>query len=542
MFPKLKSKTWSSGLVKARINALVCSALLLPAAPAPAQLPTLGDGSDMSLAAERKLGDRIAKEIYRDPDYVDDPVLSEYMQGIWEPLLASARLRGELTPEMAERYAWVTLLIRDRSINAFALPGGYMGVHLGLIGLVANRDELASVLAHEISHVTQRHISRLNSQQARNMPWLIGAMILGALAASKSPNAAGALITGGQAAAVQSQLNFSRDMEREADRIGYNVMTQAGYQPQGFVSMFEKLQQSSRLNDNGAYPYLRSHPLTTERIADMQSRVGTGANTIALPANLLGQSLDHAMLAARARVLADPGVDALQAWADEAGSPQFGALPPHRQAAALYAAALVAAKSRDFGKAQLHLQKLTWQVKADVNAARLVNLLGVELALQEGEPRRALVMLGVDPARENLPRPELMLLSQAVQRLSATATATTTAPVRAAGQALLASTLQRMQAWVTLYPSDGVAWHQLAQLASASGQPLRALRAEAEVQAVQYDYPAALDRLKAAQEFARQKGLGQQAGEYIDASIIDTRLRQLEAQIKEASREQALQR
>ena len=521
---QLKPKTW--------VLKLLCAAMMLAALPAPAQLPTLGDGSDMSLAAERKLGDRIAKEIYRDPDYVDDPVLSEYLQGIWEPLLAAARQRGELTPEMAERYAWVTMLIRDRSVNAFALPGGYMGVHLGLIGLVATRDELASVLAHEISHVTQRHISRLSSQQARNMPWIIGAMILGALAASKSPNAAGALITGGQAAAVQSQLNFSRDMEREADRVGYNVMTQAGYQPQGFVSMFEKLQQSSRLNDNGAYPYLRSHPLTTERIADMQSRVGTGVGASVATTSMAGQALDHAMLAARARVLADPGVDALQAWADEASSAQFASLPPHRQAAALYAATMISAKSRDFAKAQQHWQKLSWLVKADAPAARIAKLLGVELALQEGEPMRALVQLGVDPALERLPRPELMQLSQAVQHL----------PANAASKALMANTLQRMQAWVTLYPLDGGAWHQLAQLASASQQPLRALRAEAEVQAVQYDYPAAIDRLKAAQEFARQKGLGQQAGDYIDASIIDTRLRQLEAQVKETSREQALQR
>jgi predicted Zn-dependent protease len=171
---------------------MLSAALLLLALPVPAQLPTLGDHSDMSLSAERKLGDRIAREIYHDPDYVNDPVLSEYLQGIWAPLLAAAQLRGELTPEMAERYAWVTLLIRDRSVNAFALPGGYMGVHLGLMGLVASRDELASVLAHEISHVTQRHISRLSTQQARNMPWIIGAMVLGALAASKSPNAAGA--------------------------------------------------------------------------------------------------------------------------------------------------------------------------------------------------------------------------------------------------------------------------------------------------------------------------------------------------------------
>ena len=521
MFLNMKPMGWPAVMLTA--------ALLLLALPVPAQLPTLGDHSDMSLSAERKLGDRIAREIYHDPDYVNDPVLSEYLQGIWAPLLAAAQLRGELTPEMAERYAWVTLLIRDRSVNAFALPGGYMGVHLGLMGLVASRDELASVLAHEISHVTQRHISRLSTQQARNMPWIIGAMVLGALAASKSPNAAGALITGGQAAAIQSQLNFSRDMEREADRIGFNVMTQAGYQPQGFVSMFEKLQQSSRLNDNGTYPYLRSHPLTTERIADMQSRVGAGAVQVITSSS---QALGHAMLAARARVLADPGVDALQAWVDEASSPQFRELAPHRQVAALYAAAMVAAKSRDFPKAQSKLQGLMLQVKADAAASRTAKLLGVELALQEGEPRRALVLLGVDPAIERLPRPELMLLSQAVQRL----------PVSASGQPLLVSTLQRIQTWVTQNPSDAEAWHELAQLASASGQPLRALRAQAEVQAVKYDYPGALDRLKAAQEFARQKGLGNQAGDYIDASIIDTRLRQLEVQIKEASREQALQR
>jgi predicted Zn-dependent protease len=102
---------------------------------------------------------------------------------------------------------------------------------------------------------------------------VIGAMILGALAASRNPAAANAVIAGSQAVAMQGQLNFSRDMEREADRVGFGVLTQAGYQPQGFVGMFEKLQQASRLNDYGAYPYLRSHPLTTERVADMQQRM-----------------------------------------------------------------------------------------------------------------------------------------------------------------------------------------------------------------------------------------------------------------------------
>ncbi|MEN9377908.1 MAG: hypothetical protein RL710_3065, partial [Pseudomonadota bacterium] len=305
-----------------------------------AQLPALGDGSDMSSGAERRLGERIAREIYRDPDYIDDPVLAEYVQGVWQPLLAAARLRGDLSPELSERFAWEIMLGRDRSVNAFALPGGYFGLHLGLLAVVSSRDELASVLGHELSHVTQRHISRLIANQGQQAPWVIGAMILGALAASKNANVANAMIVGSQAAAAQSQLNFSRDMEREADRVGYGLMTQAGFEAQGFVTMFDKLQQASRLNDNGAYPYLRSHPLTTERIADMQSRQALGVRNQATSA----PTLEHAMLAARARVLSNPGVDALRAAAMEPGSPRMAALPMPRQVAALYSAALAASR------------------------------------------------------------------------------------------------------------------------------------------------------------------------------------------------------
>ncbi len=144
-----------------RASAAAALAALLLATPAAAQpapaargLPSLGDAGEMTALEERKLGDRIIRELYRDPDYIDDPIVGEYVDGLWRALLDGARARGELPPELDERYAWRVLLGRDRSINAFALPGGYFGLHLGLVGVVGSRAELASVLAHELSHIT----------------------------------------------------------------------------------------------------------------------------------------------------------------------------------------------------------------------------------------------------------------------------------------------------------------------------------------------------------------------------------------------------
>ena len=332
---------------------LACTLSLPPAWAQRNALPSLGEGEGISLSAERQLGDRIARELYRDPDYLEDPVLDEYIQRLWAPLIQSAAARGELSPELRERFAWRLLLGRDRSVNAFALPGGYLGVHLGLIAVVSSDDELASVLAHELSHVTQRHIARSMESQAKMTPWMLGSLILGALAASKTPQGAQALIVGGQAAAIQSQLSYTRDMEREADRVGFGVMSEAGYDPRGFVGMFGKLQQAAGINDSGAFPYLRSHPLTTERIADMQGRL-----QLSVP---VGQPSAHefvqALLAARARVLSQTGVDALRAWISGAQNLSDN-LSARERAARLYAASLAHLQLRDWHSANVSMQAL----------------------------------------------------------------------------------------------------------------------------------------------------------------------------------------
>jgi predicted Zn-dependent protease len=510
----------------------VCAAMLLSIAPVQAQsnqskLPNLGDGAEVPLGVERRLGESIAREIYRDPDYLDDPVLGDYLQFIWQPLLASARQRGELTVELEQQFAWEVALIRDRSINAFALPGGYLGVHLGLISAVSSGDELASVLAHELSHVTQRHIARMIAQQGRQGPLVLGAMILGMLAASRTPtasgiNAANAVLVGGQAAAIQSQLNFSRDMEREADRVGYGVMTEAGYEPQGFVTMFEKLQQAARLNDNGSFPYLRSHPMTTERISDAQARQQLLPAKGPVPTTAM-----HAMMSARAQVLAKPGVDVLRTIAAQATSSTLASSPKVKQVSVLYGAVMAEMKQRNFAEARQHLGRLQALGGFDANAQRAVRLLSAELALTGGDAAQAVALLeSKTTVIANNDRATRIQLAQS--RVA------TRKPAQ--GKAAASD----LSLWLSQHPRDATAWLVQAYAFELQGDPLRAIRAQAEARAMELDYGAAVDRFKAAQLLAHQmasEGKLDGAG-HMEASIIDARLRELER----LRREQALER
>jgi predicted Zn-dependent protease len=501
--------------------------LLSPPARVGNALPSLGDGLELAAATERRLGDRIAMSIYRDPDYLDDPLLGDYLKAIWAPLMAAARDRGELGPELEDRFAWDLLLVRDRSVNAFALPGGYMGVHTGLIAVVSSADELAAVLAHELSHVTQRHISRLMTKQQQQTPWVIGAMILGVLAASKSPDAANAAIVGGQALAAQGQLNFSRDMEREADRVGFGVMTQAGFEGLGVSGMFEKLQQAARLNDNGAYPYLRSHPLTTERIAEARARLQMGEPALQSRPPLFDLEPQlHAMMSARARVLGSPGVDDLRSMVAEGQRAATESVVQEKLpvwAGRVYGGAFAASRLREDATALALLARLKSVAVQTPGAARTADLLSIELETAAGRPHEAAAAVKFSQVTT---RAELLIGGRAIL---------------AAG--LLDPLADALQTWVVTHPKDAQAWQMLSEVWGRKGEAVRSIRADAESRVAQLDYPAALDRLKAAQDMLRvgQAGVaGRNA--HIDASIIDTRTRQISNLIREQTREDKVDR
>jgi predicted Zn-dependent protease len=524
----VNSEVWRRRSGARILCAVLCAALAAaPALPVQAQirLPALGEaaGDEFSVGAEKRLGEQIMREIRRDPDYLDDPLLLEYVDSIWTRLVAAGRQRGEIGTEIDKPFAWEAFLVRDRSVNAFALPGGYIGVHLGLIAMTATRDELASVLAHEMSHITQRHIARASANASRQGAVALAAMILGVIAASRSrnPDAAQAAVVGGQAAMAQGQLNFSRDMEREADRIGMNVLTSAGFAPSGMAQMFDKLDTASRHNDSGGFPYLRSHPLTVERIGEARARMSLQG---AMPTEASdARLLEHSLMQARARVLADPAVLALRRAQEQDERAEL--VPAAERPAAYYGSALASLQLRDFARADKALSAAQTALgpTADARALRALTMLRLQSALAQADLARARTQaerLDADGSRA-----AMLLLAQ--YALAAPA----------AGGAKRSA--ESLQTWVADHPHDASAWALLAQCAQAQGFNLRALRAEAESHAANGDLQGGIDRLRAAQRLARS---GTAGVDFVEVSVIDVRLRELLSQQRQLMAEARGQR
>jgi predicted Zn-dependent protease len=230
------------------------------------ELPELGDiaSDDLSLATEKKIGQQIMHQIrWRDNAYLDDADVESYLNQLGGRLVAVSNDPG---------LGFQFFPINDPSINAFAMPGGFIGVHTGLLLAAQSESELAGVLAHEISHVTQRHIARQVFQSSKLGIASMVALGLALLAARSNSQVAGATIVTSQAGAASAQLAFSRDFEREADRQGFEIMRRSGFEVHGMSVFFERLQKAVRLYENNATAYLRTHPLTGERLTDMQNR------------------------------------------------------------------------------------------------------------------------------------------------------------------------------------------------------------------------------------------------------------------------------
>jgi predicted Zn-dependent protease len=452
------------------------------AAVSPGRLPALGEAQVWSLGREQRLGERLMAALYRQQAVREDAVMQDYLAAIWGPLFDSARRSGLLTPAMADRFDWPLLIIQDASVNAFAMPGGVVGVHLGLLAATETPAQVAAVLAHELSHVSQRHMARLIERQNQVSPLAIGAAMLALLAAgdgAASGDAAQAVFVGSQAALAQSGINFTRDMEREADRIGQRIFDGAGFPSQAFGEMFNRLYEASRLNDDGSFPYLRTHPLTRERLAEVMARdSGRLADVGPGPVPEVWATL----MRARAQVMQTTRREDWQDW--WLATPDATVTAPGMA----YRAALAAERLGEYEDAWRRLQHLAqrdWPqpVQALWRAERLRLWAVAPKPLAEPATVKAWVAEGLeDPAR--------------AVWLNASRLAVRWPDLQSKASA-------RLQAWLVAHAGDAPAWSALMQLREAQGQQLRALRAQAEAALARGQLDGALDVLQAAQEWSR---------------------------------------
>jgi len=212
---------------------------------------------------EIRLGQELHRQLQKEQKIVRDPRLVSYVQRLGEQL---ARLSKR--PDLDYHF----FIIEDPTVNAFALPGGYVYVHTGLLATVESESELASVLGHEIGHVVARHGLK-NFKRAQKYQFLVGLINLGIGAIGGESTAARIGQTASQLLAAGIFTKHSRDAEREADFLGVHNMYAAGYDPRGMVSLFEKLEQISRRNPNLLGAVFRTHPPASERIRNTQAEI-----------------------------------------------------------------------------------------------------------------------------------------------------------------------------------------------------------------------------------------------------------------------------
>lgn len=475
-------------------------------------LPSLGEASvdELSPAAEQRLGDQIYQEFLRMGVIHDDPESTDILAARARALLSAAQSLGHTEIDRPFRF----FLVKDPSINAFALPGGYIGIHTGLLTASEYESEVMSVLAHEIGHVTQRHIARMFGQQRQSSAVMLATALLAIMAARASADAAMGVISLGQTVAARDQMAFSRDAEREADRVGLQILAASGYDPYGMSKMFERLSQSGRLYDTNAPSYLRSHPLTTERIADVQGRLQSefGKRSAAGP-----NSLAFDWVRAKLTALADAKVDGLrqsrQRLLDQLGRINAVSSPSVTQETALrFGLAWVALSQRQFAEVDQLLSAIEPQVRQAGlmdQAAPFLDHLRLRLAMDRQLPAQSLVPLVMSITTAH---PD----SRAIHRTA----------VEALVQAGVvdATTAAMARRIASLWSGDPQAWALLARVEAARGQRALQHAASAEQYALVGAYAAAIDQLNLAR---RSPG-----ADFVTLSKIDARLTVFRAELR----------
>lgn len=462
--------------------ALLTLACLLATPLAANPLPSLGDASSALVSPEQEyqLGRAWLAMLRGQVRTLDDPLLSDYVERSVYRLAETSQL---------EDRRLVFVLLDSPQLNAFAVPGGVVGVNGGLFLHAETEGEYASVMAHELAHLSQRHFARGLEEQRRMQVPLMAAMLAGVVAAAAGAGDAGiAAIASTQAAAIQAQRSFSRQNEQEADRIGLLNLQRAGFDPRSMPDMFERLVRQYRYS-RVPPEFLLTHPLSESRVADTRNRAEQ------LPASGRQDSLEYQRLRARLQLHYEttPGLAARRFRARLDDNPQ--------DTAARYGLALAHSRSGQISDARRELQTLL----ADNPEESLYHLALIELDMASNQlpaaEQRLKRLLARQPSSYPLRRQQAQLqLKQG--------------KVREAERTLDALLADR--------PGDSALWYLQAETRGLSGNIIGVHRARAEYFALVGDYPQALEQL----DFARRRA----ASNFPLAARIDARHNELQAE------------
>lgn len=467
--------------------------LLLPAGLASADgLPDLGESerSGLSVSAERRLGEKIMAEIRRDPDYVHDAEITEYIDQLGQRL--ASHVEGARNP-------FEFFVVRDATLNAFALPGGFIGVHTGLILAARSESELAGVLAHEISHVTQSHLARMFATQSQAQLATLLSLAVALLAARSHPDVATGAALAGQAAGIQQQLNYSREFEREADRFGLDLMERAGFDTRGMASFFQRMLQFGRLYENNAPAYLRTHPLTTERITDMENRIAQR------PYRQVPDSSAFGLVRAKIKAYQGTPGEAVKDFEAQLKSGKFA-----READVRFGLSHALLRDGRLAAAEAELAELR---RLKTESPQIENL-AAQIRLQRKDFAGAARLL--QDARRRYPAARSLTYALIETKLGADEPA----------QAREAVAIARQELQLT--PGDARLYALAAKAYAALGEQLRAHRAQAEA----YDLEGRIDEAIIQLELARKAG----DADFYEQSEVDARLRELRQRKMELQR------
>lgn len=443
-------------------------------------LPELGDVSQTVLSAsdEERIAKQILQQVAVSDEVLQDVEIVDYLQALGNRLAAASDDKQQ---------AFHFFIVKDPSINAFAMPGGVIGVHTGLFLASNTESELAGVLGHEIGHVTQHHLARMLAKQKTDTFKNIAGIALALLVARANPQLATGALTASSAAGIQRQLDYTRAHEREADRVGLSILTNAGFDPRGMPGFFRVLQRGSRFVEGSAPSFLRTHPLTSERITDVENRVAS------MPYKQVASSIDYHFV--RAKLRASSGL--AQADIDQFNN-NISAGRYANEVAEHYGLALALLRKNDIGGAK---KELKWLAENKVNSAFIDNL-KARFEVARNNPKGAAEQYKA--ALKKHPENRALIYGYAEHFLA----------VRQSKKMI--SFIKSKQ---TLYPNDPYFYTLLAKAYFIEKKELLRYQAQGEAYFRQYNVNGAVEQMN----FATRSN----DGSFHEKSIVEARLKEL---------------